>query len=261
MNYNIAPELKSVSATLLVPLFYRAKETLENGIIRDDAAIDIVRNINYDFHRISDDMIAQRLVAIRTKFIDDIVFDYIKDNPAPVIINLGAGLDTRHLKFDNGITWYQLDLEKAISLRKHFFGNEHNNITKSILDFSWIDDIAERSNVLFIIEGVLMYLDEEQVRSVFMEIGKKFSDSIIVFDTIPASLIGNHVLKSIDNKSAPFKWSNTDSSDIEAWKYGFTKYCAFHYISEESSNRIYSGYTSLQDTGYKVRVMNINQNN
>ncbi len=45
------PQLKNVSETLLVPLFFRAKETLDKGIIRDEKAVDIVCRIDYDFQK------------------------------------------------------------------------------------------------------------------------------------------------------------------------------------------------------------------
>ena len=53
MKFYISPELKNVSETLLVPLFYRAKETLEHGIIEDDASREIVRNITYDVTKLA----------------------------------------------------------------------------------------------------------------------------------------------------------------------------------------------------------------
>lgn len=205
MRQAITPELRNVSETLLVPLFYRAKETLENGLIHDDAAIDIVRRINYDFKRISDDKDTQHIIAIRTKYLDKIVTDYICHNENPVVVNLGAGLDTRHLKFEKKIKWYQLDLEKAMSLRSLFFKNEQRNITKSILDFSWIDDINEKENVLFIIEGVLMYMAENEVKIIFETLASNFSSSFVAFDTIAPSFVNLEKHKSIDVKQAPFK--------------------------------------------------------
>ena len=106
-----------------------------------------------------------------------------------------------------------------------------------------------------------MYLEKSQVQSIFKSIGSKFVDSMVIFDTIPESLVDNHVLKSIDKKTAPFKWSNEDSKEIERWNFGFQKLNDYPYISEESSYRIYNDYTYLNEKGYKVSVMKINQNN
>ncbi|MDR0429349.1 MAG: hypothetical protein LBH58_02580 [Tannerellaceae bacterium] len=39
------PELQNVSETLLVPLFSKAKETMEQGLIKDYATVEIIRKI------------------------------------------------------------------------------------------------------------------------------------------------------------------------------------------------------------------------
>ena len=235
-------ELKNVSETLLVPLYFRAKETLESGTIKDFAAVEILKKIQYDFRKMSDDKDTQKVITLRTKILDEIVSKY-----APtVIINLGAGLDTRHLRFEKSIKWYHLDLEKPIQLRKLFFEKESLNITKDILDFSWIENIEEKKDVLIIIEGVLMYLKEEQVKSIFKAISLKFKNSYVAFDTIPKSYVNLKEHKSINVQQAPFQWGNEDLSEIEKWEFGFKK----------TENHPYFPDDALR--GLKVSLMQIN---
>lgn len=258
-TYN--PELKNVSETLLVPLFFKAKETLENGLIKDDAAVEIINRIEYDFDKMESDETTQILIVIRTKILDQIVNRYIRNTPNPVIVNLGAGLDTRHIRFHkNKIKWYQLDLEKPMELRKIFFHPEIT-ITKSILDFSWIDEIKERENVLIIIEGVLMYLDEKQVKSIFKAIGANFTNSSIAFDTIPKSFVKLKEHKSINMQSAPFRWGNSRVAEIENWKYGLKKEKNYKYLSKHfrrwKTSALLSVFPSIYN-GFKISLMQIN---
>lgn len=244
------PELKNISETLLVPLFFKAKETMEDGLIKDYAAIEIIQKMDYDFSRMKEDCETQQLIAIRTKILDDVITDYIKHTDNPVIINLGAGLDTRHLRFTGyPVKWYQLDLEKPIQLRKAFFRNEGTNISKDIFDFTWLDEISEHENVIIIVEGVSMYLQEEQVKTLFRQIGFHFKNSKIAFDTIPEELVKTKKHQSIDMKTAPFQWGNTSVSTIETWGYGFWKIQEIFY-------RDY-GFPHRQ-TGFKVALMKIN---
>ena len=241
--------LENVSETLLVPLFFKAKETLEKGVVRDYAAVEIISHIEYDFEKMSTDTYTQNLIAIRTKILDSIVDEYIRNTENPVIINLGAGLDTRHLRFKHA-KWYQLDLERPMELRKIFF-NDDVRITKSFLDFSWIDEICERKDILIIVEGVFMYLDKKQVQSIFSAIGAVFKNSWIVFDTIPQSFVKLKKHKSINLQLAPFKWGNSYLSEIEKWNYGFKKVTNYHYLSKWTNWRnIYNGF--------KVSLMQIN---
>lgn len=254
-----SPELKNVSETLLVPLFFKAKETLENGEIKDEAAVEIINRIEYDFDKMKSDETTQILIVVRTKILDQIVNDYIRNNSNPVIINLGAGLDTRHIRFRK-TKWYQLDLEKPIELRKIFFDKEIS-ITKSILDFSWINEVKERENVLIIIEGVLMYLDETQVKSIFQAIGQNFTNSNIVFDTIPKSFINLKEHKSINMHSAPFRWGNSRIAEIENWNYGFKKVRNYKYLSKHIKRWKISALLSIFPpiyNGFKISLMQIN---
>jgi O-methyltransferase involved in polyketide biosynthesis len=255
----LEPKLENVSETLLVPLFFKAKETIENGVINDAAAVEIIKRIEYDFSKMATDNDTQILIAIRTKIIDRVVADYIRTVENPVIINLGAGLDTRHIRF-NHIKWYQLDLEKPMALRKIFF-EEEIRIIKSILDFSWIQEVNERENVLIIIEGVLMYLNENQVKALFCAIGENFSNSKIVFDTIPTSLVKLKKHKSINMQTAPFQWGNNRLSEIENWHFGFRKIENYFYLSKHIERwKVLTLFSHLPHirNGLKISLMNIN---
>ena len=243
---------------MLVPLIYRAKETLENGIIEDDASIEIVRKINYDFKKIADDLLTQKIIAVRTKLIDNIVENYIRDTPNPVIVNLGAGLTHSHLNISDKSKWYHREREKAIYLREIFCKDATGHISKSILDFSWVNEISERKDVLFIIEGVLMYLNEDDVKSVFKALSEYFEDSHIVFDTIAPEFVEEKKLKSIDKKEAPFKWGNLDSLDIQDWNFGVKKDEDYYYKLHIPMAEIAESHPLKDIDGFKVSHMRIN---
>jgi O-methyltransferase involved in polyketide biosynthesis len=255
----LIPSLNNLSETLLIPLYFRAKETIGNGIIADYAAIEIVNRLHFDFGKMEKDWKIQTLIAVRTEILDKLVIAFIHSTENPIIVNLGAGLDTRHLRFGR-VKWYQLDLEEPIRLRNIFFDNEIH-ITKSILDFSWVDDIKEKENVLFIIEGVLMYLNEEQVKSIFRAIGANFTNSQIAFDTIPKSFVKTKKHKSINIKSAPLKWGNDQLSEIEEWKYGFKSKIHIPYLSIYKKRWKKYSFLSIFPkihNGLKISLMRIN---
>lgn len=214
--------LTHVPETMLIPLYFKAKETKENGMIRDEKAVEIVNKIDYDFSRMETDRRTQMGVASRTLIFDEIVKELITALPQkPVIVNLGAGLDTRQVRFPD-LKWYQLDLPVSIAMRKQFFNEpETINIEKSILDFSWIQDITERKNVLFIAEGLFMYFTEEEVRSVVQQIADHFTDSFLALNTMQAGGT-NKKHPSVKTETAPLKWGIRSIKDILKWNTGFT---------------------------------------
>lgn len=157
-------KLQGVPETMLIPLWARAEETKQaDPIIREDMAAALVSRIDYDFSRFKGAWLTQVGVSVRTMLLDRAVRDFLQRRPGAVVINLGAGLDTRYerLKDDSIIyRWYDLDLTEAIAFRRQFFTENDENIciSKSVFDESWFDDVEAADRPLLIIaEGLFMY--------------------------------------------------------------------------------------------------------
>jgi O-methyltransferase involved in polyketide biosynthesis len=213
--------LTDVPETMLIPLYFKAKETLEHGEIKDEKAVAIVSSIDYDFSKFDQDAGTQTGVVVRTWLFDKILHDlYEKIGDKLVVVNLGAGLDTRQERFPH-IKWYQLDLPESIAIRKQFFDEDPATlISKSLLDFSWMDDVKEKEHVLFIGEGLFMYFKEEDVKAVFKNIGAHFSQSYLAFNPIPKPMVGaDH--KSVDTTRAPMLWGILSLQEVIDWNAGW----------------------------------------
>ncbi|MDP4269997.1 MAG: class I SAM-dependent methyltransferase [Bacteroidota bacterium] len=254
------PNLRQVSRSLLVDLYFKAKETRENGIIRDYAAVDIVDRLKYDFSPFDADRKTQNQIAVRTEILDEITSEYISSTPLPVIVNLGAGLDTRHIRFGQA-KWYQLDFEETINLRNLFFGDDSVNIPRNILDFYWINEIREKQDVLFIIEGTLQFLEPYKVKAIFREIAENFTNSLITFDTIPKSYINLTGHKSYNLNLSPFRWGNHSESEIEEWSAGLKAHNHYHFLSRHKekwrSQCLEALFPNIYN-GLKVAVIKVN---
>lgn len=208
--------LRNVPATLLIPLYFKAKETMEDGILLDDSAVDAVKKIDYDFRRFDSDKLSQTGVAVRTMLLDLILDEMRAKHDDLIVVNLGAGLDTRPEK-NADIPWFNVDFREVIELRKKIFPqSKATDIAKSVLDFSWIEELTAGSSVLFIAEGILMYLEEVEVRALFNKLAAEFPGASIAFDTIPEFMVGRSH-KSVDTQTAPFRWGNTTSRKLEKW--------------------------------------------
>jgi O-methyltransferase involved in polyketide biosynthesis len=226
-NRTYRPGLTNVPETMLVPLFLKAKETKDHGIISDPKSVEIISEMDYDFSKLEKDWITQTSVAIRTHVFDEILSTQITEFNRSVVVNLGAGLDTRQERFPS-LRWYQLDMPESIAIRRHFFTNERATlIAKSIFDFSWIDDIEEKENVLFIAEGLLIYFSESEVKSIFDQIARHFKHSFIAFNTLNIYL-AKKKHPSIDPDKAPFKWGIGSVSEIEDWGLGWKQFKTFY---------------------------------
>lgn len=215
-------KLANVSKELLLPLWARAKETMYgNSIVKDNKAVEIIKQIDYDFSKFDNFWMAQIDVAVMTKILDDRAEKFIKKYPNSTIINIGCGLDTRFNRIDNGrVIWYDMDVPESIALRKSFFkeNDRYKMIPKSLSDKSWIHDIKEKNNkILIISDGVSLKIPKEE-NSTFELIRENFCECEILVKLSSPFIIKELESLKVLNKSADI---NNNEEVIET----YMKYC------------------------------------
>ncbi len=214
-----------VQETLLIPLWSRAVEAVQpEPILYDAKAKEIVSQLDYDFHKFKAAKSTQVMMCIRGKAIDQIVQRFIKHNPQSTIVEIGAGLDTRFERLDNGqLHWFDLDLPDAIAIRQQFFleSDRRHFISGSVLEPEWIGRVQENrvnSPKLFIAEGVLLYFTESQVKALLTILADNFPGSCLVFDAASPFIIKNRrSYEAVKYTEAKFQWGIENIKDIEVW--------------------------------------------
>ena len=219
----VKQNLRGVSETQLITLWARAAETKqEKPIIKDNKAIEIVNKIEYDFSRFNKDRLTQVMVAVRTEILDNATTAFIEKYPDAVIINLGCGLDTRFSRLDNGkIHWYDLDLPESISVRNQFFeeNDRYKMISKSVFDYSWMNEI-DRNNkpVLIILEGLLLYFKEHEVKDLINKLINTFKGSELLSTIVPPFIVKNRTKNgAFGEMGAEFQWGLKSGREMEKY--------------------------------------------
>ncbi|HYC19257.1 MAG TPA: class I SAM-dependent methyltransferase [Candidatus Bathyarchaeia archaeon] len=216
--------LEGVEETLLIPLWGRAKFSRENPSILNDAkAIELVEQLDYDFARLDKTLgvLGNLMLPAIAKHIDDKTHAYIAEHPKASVIDLGAGLDTTYHRVDNGsIHWYDLDLPAVIDLRRRLIPETSRStcIAKSLLDLSWLDDITNPENGVFMIAaGVLIFFHESDIKSVFSSLADSLPGAEIVFNTQSrlAKLRSNWGMQRMRMETT--KWALKDARTITNW--------------------------------------------
>jgi len=220
-----AATLSGVPETLLVPLFYRAKETQDvNPLIKDEKAVEIVNSIQYDFSHCNK-WLTQASVVIRLQIFQDSIRKFLNDNPEAVVINLAAGLDNLFSELDNGsVKWFDLDFPHVIDIRKQYIEETERRqfIASDALDFSWMKtvNVGDGQPVLIIAEGLLPYLPEEKAKLLLSTLADNFSNSQIILDIFGSFTVGREWLvsefKHIEPKPS-FLWSPQNPYELEGW--------------------------------------------
>lgn len=219
--------LQGVEETMLLPLWARAAETARSRpIIRDEQAVRMVAAIDYDFRIFGrnwqNEVIMQTAIAVRTEILDRAVRDFIARHPDGVVVNVGAGLDTRFYRLDNGrLRWFDVDLPRAIAMRRQFLAesDRHRFVTRSFLDPDWLDDIgAGDAPMLVIAEGLFMYFEEAQVRGFFTGLAERRPGTEVVFEAIdPGLVLIMNTQGWVRQLGTPFKWGLWDGRDLTRW--------------------------------------------
>lgn len=89
----ITPDLNGVPETLLIPLWARAQEQSHpDPIIVDPVAQQIVAALDYDFSRFTKQRVDAENFCIRSKVMDSLITDILRDSGPRTVIEFGPGL-------------------------------------------------------------------------------------------------------------------------------------------------------------------------
>lgn len=217
--------LGPVQETLLVPLYGRADLTRRGSALIDDPkAVEMVESIDYDFTGF-DDLGNSIGCSLRTRIHDLWVRRWLAEHPTGTVVELGAGLNTRFERLDNGRAhWVDLDLPDAIDLRRRFFTatDRRRMVAASVTDPDWLELVADLPGPwFFVAEAVLIYLDEAEVRSVFERLGARYAGSPLSFDTwgrwIRDNPDGHAILSRME---ASVRWICDEPRRLSEWGTG-----------------------------------------
>ncbi|MDI1434337.1 class I SAM-dependent methyltransferase [Polyangium sorediatum] len=123
-----------------------------------------------------------------SRVFDDAIRPWMAKHPGGTIVELAAGLETEFQRCDDGkVRWVCVDVPEAIAVRERFLkANERcKHVSKSALDFSWMDEVDGSRGVFVTAQGLLMYFHERDVRRLFRAIVERFPGVELMFDVIP----------------------------------------------------------------------------
>ena len=212
--------VKGVPETMIQTLYARAKETSQkNPKIKDEMAVSIVKQLDYDFSQTEQDKTMSSGVIARTIVLDKMVEEYLDKHKNTITINIACGLDTRCYRMKGKYKhWYNLDLPETMSIRKQFLTETGPiyQIAKSDMDETYTNTINyEGEDVLVIIEGLTMYLTEDDVKKIFCIIEHAFSNVTTMVEVMSPFMVKHISEKSIEGSRAKFTWGIKNGKELE----------------------------------------------
>ena len=217
-------DLGIVQETLLITLWARAVETAKTDpIITDPKSVEIIEQIEYDFSKLEKAKGSQIGTCLRGLMLDGWVKSFLQENPNSSFVEIGCGLNTRFERLDNGqVRWFDLDMPDSMAVREKYFQETERRkfIASSVLDSSWVDRVKAIGSgpIMFVAEGVLMYLSESQVKQLLALLVENFPGCYFAFDSMSPFMVKNPKQHdAIKHYSAKFDWGIKDIRDIAKW--------------------------------------------
>ncbi|CAH0542691.1 class I SAM-dependent methyltransferase [Vibrio marisflavi] len=159
-----------IPARLLKPLWFRSQESLaKDGIVYDPIAAIACQRCAMAKGCLSGNVSQKQLLhSTLTSSIDRQISQFLARHPSAWIINVGAGLDTRFYRVDNGLChWVELDASENLTWRKKLFHSSERYFYHKgdIKNLEWLDglNIPTQSPVMVICEHALLDCDKSEV--------------------------------------------------------------------------------------------------
>jgi methyltransferase (TIGR00027 family) len=241
MSETLEQDLSGVSETMLLTLYLRALESQRpDALIKDKTAEALVKKISdnglYDFSRIKPIHMndANKLVIIlRNREFDRYARDFLACYPDAVVVHIGCGLDSRFervAEHNSQVEWYNLDFPDVIELRRKYLddeGGRYHLLGCSVLEEAWLDAVSVhglgnhplgKRPFLFLAEGVFMYLEGAQVKSLVLKLRDRFPGVELVFDSYSPLHVWRHNLQTSTSKVyLRVRWGIWYGEEIEGW--------------------------------------------
>ena len=119
-------------------------------------------------------------LSMRTRFLDDAILNAVRDRHYDQVVILAAGMDTRGFRLDwpSGVTVYEVDRDDVFGWKEPILQflnavpKAGRIVVRSDLTGAWTDALTSagfdsQRPAAFLLEGLLMYLDEKEVEQLF----------------------------------------------------------------------------------------------
>lgn len=174
-------EITHVSDTALMVAACRAHETeLEDAFVRDPFAARLAGERGFAILAALPHSNVLRLgLAVRTRFVDELLLEALRQYPITTVLSVGCGLDTRPWRIDLApdLRWIEIDFAGVLDYKEQLMSDEVPRCRRERLTLDVNDaahrramyEVAGSAPALMITEGLLMYLPAGTVEALAEE--------------------------------------------------------------------------------------------
>ncbi|HWT47872.1 MAG TPA: class I SAM-dependent methyltransferase [Mycobacterium sp.] len=188
------PAFTPAQESLFLTLGGRALDSrLPRPFLGDTMADEIITKVGYDLARfpaLTTKLLDPRTrvfdIAVRAKTLDDVVRRFISDHPDAVVLDLGAGLDSRIFRIDppSTVEWYDVDFPEVIALRARVVPQRVNahSISADLTDPDWLRDVPGSRPAVIVGDGLIAFLTQDGFVSLLNRLARHFPGGELAFN-------------------------------------------------------------------------------
>jgi O-methyltransferase involved in polyketide biosynthesis len=209
-------------------------------------------------------------IALRARKYDQLCTEFLEEFPEGLIVNLGCGFDTRFWRLGGGtLNYMELDLPGVIGIKRQVLKDKiaYRTIEDSVLEEAWIAEVKklQAEKVLFVAEGLFMYLPRDQVIQSLRRLAESFNNSRLVMEVVAEKYTRGFRKKMVERKMRKgagstagdyYQYGIRKASDLESYHPGYRIRGEWSFFEDPdikpSLLRHFRHFKSLSRTQYTV---------
>lgn len=177
--------MNEVNKTLYIPLYGKAYVSRRGLFLEDKKAEEIWNKEGFPLKGKSRSKWLAFYMGIRAAVFDDWLRHQMALMPGAVVLHIGCGLDSRVLRVGTeNHKWYDVDFPEVIEDRKRFFATlpGYEMVSGDARDAGFLAGIPKGVPAIVVMEGVSMYLTDEERRALTAALTGHFSRVSLLMD-------------------------------------------------------------------------------
>lgn len=169
--------MNEVNKTLYIPLYGKSFVSKKGIILHDAKAEEIWAKEGFELKGKSKSKWLAYNMAMRARVFDDWTDQELKKDPDAIVIHIGCGMDSRCLRVKQPYScWYDCDFPEVLKVRRQYYqeSSSYHMMELDATDTQKIDEFPEGNTVIVVLEGISMYLTNDQLKALIASLRQKY---------------------------------------------------------------------------------------